>query len=201
MLSLGAGPAHCPLLSETVANIGDIQVRNLGTIGGSAAHADPAADYPAAFFALEAQFKLVQEGRRTGRRARQTSSSTCSPPSLEPGEIVAESLFPWSKAGAGVSYQKCVQPASGYAIVGVAARVSHRLRPHRRHGPGGKGLPRSCRRKRVYAATQRCRKGRSAVAEGVDANSDIHASRNLPQAPRRRSTRNGRSQQAASRMA
>src|SRR2546430_12216295 len=43
----------CPLLTETAASIGDVQVRNMGTIGGSVAHADPAADYPAALAALE----------------------------------------------------------------------------------------------------------------------------------------------------
>src|SRR2546430_12749466 len=48
----------CPLLTETAAAIGDVQVRNMGTIGGSVAHADPAADYPAALQALEAKFVL-----------------------------------------------------------------------------------------------------------------------------------------------
>jgi carbon-monoxide dehydrogenase medium subunit len=48
----------CPLLAETVGNIGDVQVRNRGTIGGSVAHADPSADYPAALQALEASFVL-----------------------------------------------------------------------------------------------------------------------------------------------
>src|SRR6059058_2395061 len=51
----------CPLLTETAAAIGDVQVRNLGTIGGSVAHADPAADYPAALQALEAKFVLRSE--------------------------------------------------------------------------------------------------------------------------------------------
>src|SRR5258707_4945076 len=49
----------CPLLAETASNIGDVQVRNRGTIGGSVAHADPAADYPAALLALEAKVRLV----------------------------------------------------------------------------------------------------------------------------------------------
>ncbi len=50
--------AKCPLLAETASNIGDVQVRNMGTIGGSIAHADPAADYPAALLALEAKVRL-----------------------------------------------------------------------------------------------------------------------------------------------
>ncbi len=55
--------SHCPLLAEAAAHIGDIQVRNVGTIGGSVAHADPAADYPASLLALEAR---VVAGHRQG---------------------------------------------------------------------------------------------------------------------------------------
>src|SRR5438270_8193405 len=51
--------ARCPLLGETAGYIGDVQVRNMGTMGGSIAHADPAADYPAALLALEARIRLV----------------------------------------------------------------------------------------------------------------------------------------------
>src|SRR5216684_3588083 len=51
----------CPLLPETAAAIGDVQVRNRGTLGGSLAHADPAADYPAAILALDAE--IVVQGR------------------------------------------------------------------------------------------------------------------------------------------
>src|SRR5262245_28572482 len=73
-LTIGGGTTHyamassalvqqrCPLLSETAAAIGDVQVRNRGTIGGSLAHADPAADWPAAILALGAQLKLIQAG-------------------------------------------------------------------------------------------------------------------------------------------
>ncbi len=61
----------CPLLGEAASNIGDIQVRNMGTIGGSAAHADPAADYPAALMALEAHIRLRSaSGERTVECAR-----------------------------------------------------------------------------------------------------------------------------------
>lgn len=49
----------CPLLAETAGFIGDVQVRNRGTIGGSVAHADPAADYPAALLAMEAKVRLM----------------------------------------------------------------------------------------------------------------------------------------------
>src|SRR3970040_1994633 len=51
----------CPLLPETAGHIGDVQVRNKGTIGGSLAHADPAADYPAAILALDAEMVAMSE--------------------------------------------------------------------------------------------------------------------------------------------
>src|SRR5215510_1658480 len=59
-----------PLLAETASHIGDVQVRNMGTIGGSLAHADPAADYPAAILALEAEIDVAgPKGKRTIRAA------------------------------------------------------------------------------------------------------------------------------------
>src|SRR5262249_2063439 len=54
-------PSSSPLLAETAGHIGDVQVRNRGTIGGSLAHADPAADYPAAILALNAEMVAVSE--------------------------------------------------------------------------------------------------------------------------------------------
>ena len=61
----------CPLLPETAAHIGDMQVRNRGTIGGSLAHADPAADYPAAILALDAEIVVSGPGGRRVIRAGQ----------------------------------------------------------------------------------------------------------------------------------
>ena len=65
----------CPLLSDTAAHIGDPQVRNMGTIGGSSAHADPSADYPAAFQALEARF-VLKGAKRSERLLPRISLST-----------------------------------------------------------------------------------------------------------------------------
>jgi len=112
----------CPLLAETASNIGDVQVRNMGTIGGSVAHADPSADYPAALLALEAQVRLVSaSGERTMALADFLVDTMTT--AIEPGEILQEVIVPVEAANVGVSYQKMVQPASGFAIVGVAARV------------------------------------------------------------------------------
>src|SRR6266404_4578725 len=110
----------CPLLAETAATIGDVQVRNMGTIGGSVAHAVPAADYPAALQALEA--KLVLKGTKSERLVTAADFFVDAfTTSLQPNEIIREVVVPVEAAGTGTSYQKMAQPASGFAIVGVAA--------------------------------------------------------------------------------
>src|SRR6202007_596187 len=112
----------CPLLAETAAAIGDVQVRNMGTIGGSVAHADPAADYPAALQALEA--KLVLQGAKSQRTVSAADFFVDAfTTALQPGEILREVIVPVDDTHTGTSYQKMAQPASGFAIVGVAARV------------------------------------------------------------------------------
>lgn len=184
-LHIGAGTTHyevlssplvrsrCPLLTETVSNIGDIQVRNVGTMGGSAAHADPAADYPAAFFALEAQFKLIKKGGERVLGAPEFFVDMLTT-ALEPGEIVAEIIVPVDGNGVGVSYQKCVHPASGYAVVGIAARVSNEMVRVGVTGVAAKAY-RAARAEEIYAATRDAGQAAAAVAEGVEANSDVHA--------------------------
>ena len=164
---------HCPLLAETVANIGDIQVRNRGTIGGSAAHADPSADYPAAFFALEARFKLARKGGERILSAPDFFVDVLTT-ALEPGEVITEIIVPAEKPGTGVSYQKAVQPASGYAMVGVAARVGKGLVRVGVTGLAGKAY-RAHQVEEIYAATGDAAKAAAVVADGVDANSDLHA--------------------------
>src|ERR1019366_7331055 len=100
-LHLGANATHydvevsplvldkCPLLAQTAGQIGDVQVRNRGTLGGSVAHADPAADYPAALQALEAKIVLRSaSGART--IAVDDFFIDTFTTALEPGEIVSE---------------------------------------------------------------------------------------------------------------
>jgi carbon-monoxide dehydrogenase medium subunit len=113
---------RCPLLAETASHIGDVQVRNMGTIGGSVAHADPAADYPAALLALEAEVRLVsaQSDRVVPISEFFVDTFTTA---LEPGEIVLEIRVPVEESNAGYRYEKMEQPASGFAIVGIAARI------------------------------------------------------------------------------
>lgn len=113
---------RAPLLPETAAEIGDVQVRNRGTVGGALAHADPAADYPAALLVLEAELTLAS---RNGTRTVATKDFLVDmlTTALQPGEILTEIRFATDGAGTGSAYLKLHQPASGFAIVGVAARI------------------------------------------------------------------------------
>ena len=112
----------CPLLATVAGHIGDVQVRNRGTIGGSVAHADPAADYLAALLALEANVKLAAPHRERLLAIDAFLLDTMTT-ALEPGEIVTELQVPAEPAGVGVAYRTIIQPASGFAIVGAAVRL------------------------------------------------------------------------------
>jgi carbon-monoxide dehydrogenase medium subunit len=173
----------CPLLGETAAHIGDVQVRNMGTIGGSVAHADPSADYPAALQALEARIVLKSAKAERTVSAADFFVDTFTT-ALEPGEIVGEVIVPVEGSGVGTSYQKMVQPASGFAIVGVAARIQK---------TGGKiamariGVTGLSNRSFRATACEKALEGKTGsateiqnaaalVPQGVDANGDLFAS-------------------------
>jgi aerobic carbon-monoxide dehydrogenase medium subunit len=113
----------CPLLAECAANIGDVQVRNRGTIGGSLAHADPAADYPAAILALEAEIQAVSAGGTRTIKAEHFFVDMLTT-ALQPGEIITQVQVAPFAANTGSAYLKVPQPASGFAVVGVAALVT-----------------------------------------------------------------------------
>jgi carbon-monoxide dehydrogenase medium subunit len=111
-----------PIIADAAALIGDMQVRNRGTIGGSLAHADPAADLPAVMLALGAQFAVQgPAGRRT--IAGDDFFVDLLTTSLQADEILVEVRVPAMAPGTGAAYLKFEQPASGYAIVGAAAVV------------------------------------------------------------------------------
>ena len=92
--------ASCPLLAEAAANIGDVQVRNAGTIGGSVAHADPAADYPASLLALEASVTLASKAGERTLSLEDFLVDTMTT-ALEPGEIVREVSVPVERSEIG----------------------------------------------------------------------------------------------------
>ena len=172
-----------PLLARTAACIGDVQVRNMGTLGGSVAHADPSADYLAALFALEANVRLTSA---TGERTVAIHEFILDPftTSIEPGEIISEIEIPIEEPGTGTAYHKMPQPASGFAMVGVAVRV-------RRSGAsidflrvGITGVGPTAYRARptedsllgTAASDQDIQNAAALVADGIDVASDLNAS-------------------------
>src|SRR6266478_7919647 len=113
----------CPLLPECAATIGDVQVRNKGTIGGSLAHSDPAGDWPAAVIALNAE--LVVAGKNGERTIKADDFFVdLLTTALEPAEILREIRISKPQERAGQAYVKMHHPASGFAVVGVAANLS-----------------------------------------------------------------------------
>src|SRR5262245_29830295 len=107
----------CPLLAETAAIIGDVQVRNRGTIGGSLAHADPAADYPAAILALDAEIDVIGPGGRRTIHATDFFVDLLQT-ALAADELLVDVRVP--KTPRSVAYVKTEQKASGFAIAGIA---------------------------------------------------------------------------------
>ena len=178
-LVIGAGTTHAevaasdtvrraiPALADLAGRIGDPQVRNRGTLGGSVANADPAADYPAAVVGLGA---TIQTNRRTipGDQFFTALFETA----LEDGELITAVSFPIPQAAA---YAKFAHPASGYAVVGVmVARTGGGVRV----GVTGAG-PFAFRAETIEQAlaagfTADAAKGVVMPADGL--NEDIHAS-------------------------
>jgi carbon-monoxide dehydrogenase medium subunit len=116
-----ASPALAAL-PECAGQIGDLQVRNRGTIGGSLAHADPASDIPAVLLALGARLRLVSPA---GERTVEVANFLSGPFSTVLGEheLVCEVVIPIPAPGAGSAYASVEHPASGFALAGAAALV------------------------------------------------------------------------------
>jgi aerobic carbon-monoxide dehydrogenase medium subunit len=173
----------CPLLPETASNLGDMQVRNKGTIGGSLAHSDPAADWPAAILALDAE--LVAKGAK-GDRVIKASDFFVEmlTTALQPGEVLREIRIPASKGKVGQAYVKVRHPASGFAVVGVAVNLSIDGGKCQSAGIGITGVSTKAYR---AAKVEGALKGNALDAktlaaaaahasDGVDVNSDLYAS-------------------------
>ncbi len=112
----------CHALADAAGLIGDVQVRNKGTIGGSLSHADPAADYPASILALDATIvALGPKGERQIPASKFFVDMLTT--ALEPHEIVREIQISLRSGRTGSAYLKMAQKASGFAICGAAAVV------------------------------------------------------------------------------
>ena len=174
----------CPLLPECASHIGDVQVRNKGTIGGSVAHSDPAGDWPAAIIALNAEMITVgKNGERTIKADDFFVDFLTT--ALEPGEILRQIHIPKPAGRFGHSYQKVRHPASGFAVVGVA--VSLNLKPDSSCETAGVGITgvaaRAYRAAKVEAALINKQIDETVAADaaahacdGVEINADLYAS-------------------------
>lgn len=114
---------HAPMLAKVAGQIGDVQVRNAGTIGGSIAHADPAADWPAALLAADAT--VVVQGK-SGSRSIPIGDFFTGIYSTDLGsdEIITEIRLPSMKEMK-ATYEKFAQPASRFALVGCAVSADN----------------------------------------------------------------------------
>lgn len=191
MLHIGATATHhdiemsplvrgrCPLLAEAASHIGDTQVRNRGTIGGSIAHADPAADYPASLLALEAQIRLASAKSDRTVAATEFFLDPFTT-ALEPGELIVEVLLPAEAGKEGYRYEKLQHPASGFAIVGIAARIVKEggKIAMARIGVTGMGPHafRALAAEKLLESGATVEQAVATIGEGEEANADLYAS-------------------------
>ena len=172
-----------PVLSMAAARVGDVQVRNRGTIGGSLVHADPAADLPAAVLALNARIKVVGAGGEREIPADRFFVGMLES-AVRPDEILTEVRVRKSDAGNGAAYLKVPQPASGFAVVGIATTLSWAggTCAGIRIGVTGVGQKPyraaevESRLMRTSLDGEALRSACARTAEGIDVLSDIHAS-------------------------
>ena len=172
----------CPLLPETATHLGAMQVRNKGTIGGSVAHAAPAADWPAAVIALGAE--IVAVGPK-GERAIKADDFFVDmlTTALQPGELVKEIRFAAPKGKVGQAYMKVRHPASGFAVVGIAVTLTADGGKCSSIGVGVTGVsPKPYRAKGVEAGlkgnaldAKTFAAAAAHAADGVDTNTDLYA--------------------------
>ncbi|MCZ6515575.1 MAG: xanthine dehydrogenase family protein subunit M [Acidobacteria bacterium] len=176
--------AKCPLMVETAGEIGDVQVRNKGTIGGSLAHADPAADWTATILALDAELNALSRGGERSIAAKDFFVDMLTT-SLRANEILTEIRVPPLGARTGDAYLKIRHPASGFAVVGVAVRLSldakgncagvgvgvtgTAAKPYRAGKVEAALRGKAPTKENVKAAAQ-------SAADGVDVQSDLYAS-------------------------
>jgi len=115
--------ARYPLIVEAGLSIGDLQVRNLGTIGGGLAHADPASDMPAVMLALGATFNLRSKAGKRAVEAKDFFQGAFTT-AMREDELLIDIVLPAPPAKAGMAYVSMEQQASGYALAGAAAVVT-----------------------------------------------------------------------------
>jgi len=176
--------SRAPALAEAAGMVADPQVRNMGTLGGNLAHADPSSDLPAVALALGAQLVVSSTGDHRTIDSDDFFVDLLTT-SLAPTEILSEIVVPALAPGTGTAYVKFGNKASHHAVVGVAAVVTL--------GPDG-----VCQRARIGVTGAGSKAVRATGSEGmlegtnlddaviagaaqeagsgIDFNADIHAS-------------------------
>jgi aerobic carbon-monoxide dehydrogenase medium subunit len=181
--SSAAVKSKCGVLAQTAALIGDPMVRNMGTIGGSLAHADPAADYPATAIAVGAE--LVAEGPK-GKRTIKVDDffKGLMTTAVGADEILTEVRVPALAANQSAAYMKFPHPASRFAVVGVAAvltidggkctKASVGVTGAGTHAVRAKGVEAALAGKTLDAASIAAAADKA--ADGVDVQADLQGS-------------------------
>jgi len=118
----GAVAAAAPLLARATPLIGHFQIRNRGTVGGSIAHADPAAEYPAVALALDAEVEIAAKGGTRRLAARDLFVGTWTT-ALEPDELLVSMRLPVWGDGSGFAVEEVARREGDFALAGVACAV------------------------------------------------------------------------------
>jgi carbon-monoxide dehydrogenase medium subunit len=170
-----------PLIAECTENIGDLQVRNRGTVGGSLAHADPASDMPAVMLVLDATFNLRSKRGKRSVAAREFFQGPFAT-ALAEDELLIDITLPPMPKGAGSAYVSQDQAASGYSLAGAAAVIG---RTRKTVSSAAVALTGVGEVSRLVAATEQLvgTKGEAEVVarvaaasvEGIEIGGDIHA--------------------------
>ena len=177
--------AHsCPLLCEALQHVGHAQIRHRGTLGGSLAHADPAAELPAVMLALEAQFVLrSQRGSRVLAPAE--FFVTYLTTALEADELLCEVHVPLQPPRTGWSFLEVARVAGAFALVGAAVVLtldeSGRCQRARLAFTGVGSVPqRACQTESALQGEgldpQRLQEAAQLADQDLDPGSDMHAS-------------------------
>jgi carbon-monoxide dehydrogenase medium subunit len=115
-----------PLLVEVVEHIGHMQIRNRGTVVGSIAHADPAAELPALLTCLDGEVLVQSANGERVIKAEEFFTGYLST-ALEPGEMLTEVRFPWIPPQAGWAFMEFTRRSGDYALVGATAILTPAL--------------------------------------------------------------------------
>jgi carbon-monoxide dehydrogenase medium subunit len=168
--------AEAPILAYAAAQVGDPQIRHRGTIGGSVAHADAAADLPAALLALDATFVVRGESGARSVPAAEFFRGIFET-ALEPGELLTEIQVPKPASPAAWSFQKFNKRAIDFAMVGVAVQgAGSRTAAVALINMGSTPL-RATAVESALAGGASIADAAALAAQGTNAGSDIHASK------------------------